>query len=256
MAGGDVRRRRRRRPRSQLAASAACALACILSITLGGGGGGQGGAGVEAFVQPPLPTPVGRAGGRCASLQQSRLDMSAVGDVASAAAGAAIKPGGGVGKKGGTAGGGPGGGGKAVAAAAAAGAAVKPRQSTQPRKGGGGGGGGKRGPGTKGQGQGLSSYARRPQHPPHKYSERKGLVVQAYQEAQREVRAGRVEKAEELFRRCLTMDRKDARSWLQLAQLANRRGRQEEARSYFAQVRIYDGGCVLMNGCLGGLLDY
>lgn len=72
-------------------------------------------------------------------------------------------------------------------------------------------------------------------HSSTKYHQRKGLVVRVYQEAQREARSGRLEKAEELFRRCLTMDRKDGRSWLQLAQLASRRGRQEEARSYFAQ---------------------
>lgn len=51
------------------------------------------------------------------------------------------------------------------------------------------------------------------------------------------MRAGRLDNAEELFRKCLTLDRKDARSWLQLAQLANKRARQEEAQSYFAQVR-------------------
>ncbi len=143
-----------------------------------------------------------------------------VGEAAAAAA-PVIKPSGGGKKAAGGGGGGGGGGG-------AAGAAVKPRQqSSQPRKGGGGGGN---------KGRGLSSYARKPQHPARKYNERKGLVVQVYQEAQREMRAGRLDKAEELFRRCLTMDRKDARSWLQLAQLANRRGRQEEARSYFVQV--------------------
>jgi tetratricopeptide (TPR) repeat protein len=177
--------------------------------------------GVEAFIQPPLPAAAAngqgsrRAGAAAGARGLSPLALSMMGE---AAAAPVIKPSGG-GKK--AAGGGGGGGG-------GAGAAVKPRGPSQPRKGGGGGGGNK--------GRGLSSYARKPQHPARKYNERKGLVVQVYQEAQREMRAGRLDKAEELFRRCLTMDRKDARSWLQLAQLANRRGRQEEARSYFAQV--------------------
>lgn len=163
--------------------------------------------------------------------------MSVVGD---APTGPAVKPGAGGKKPKPTGAAGATAGAKGGAATATA---TKPRppqhqQASGGRKGGGGGGGNNNN--NKGGGRGLSNYARKPQHPPRKYHERKSLIVEVYQEAQGEMRAGRLDEAEELFRRCLTMDRKDARSWLQLAQLANRRGRQEEARSYFAQV----GGCI------------
>lgn len=225
------RQQRRRRPRSAqawgwAAASCACALACILSIAS---------LGAQAFIQPPLPA-VGGGGATGApsgrqSVVLSPVAVSMVGEAAAAAPGPAVKPSGG-GKKSA---------GAVAGAAGGAAAATKPRPQQQQQ-------GGRKGGGAKGGGRGLSSYARKPQHPARKYHERKGLVVQVYQEAQQEMRAGRLDKAEELFRRCLTMDRKDARSWLQLANMANRRGRQEEARSYFAQVRLRI--CVLWCGSI------
>lgn len=204
-------------------------------MTTLGGGGRSGPQRVEAFIQPPLPAARPSAG--FARLQSPVVvAMSVVGD---APTGPAVKPGAGGKKPKPTGAAGAAAGAKGGAATATA---TKPRppqhqQASGGRKGGGGGGGNNN---NKGGGRGLSNYARKPQHPPRKYHERKSLIVEVYQEAQGEMRAGRLDKAEELFRRCLTMDRKDARSWLQLAQLANRRGRQEEARSYFAQV----GGCV------------
>lgn len=203
-----------------------------MTTTLGGGGR-SGPQGAQAFIQPPLPAArPSTAGAGFALPSPAVVAMSMVGD---AAAAPAVKPGAGGKKQGAVAGGAAAGAGSGGAAAATA---IKPRPPQQ-RKGGNKGGGG---------GRGLSNYARKPQHPARKYHERKSLVVEGYQQAQREMRAGRLDKAEELFRRCLTMDRKDARSWLQLAQLANRRGRQEEARSYFAQV----GSCVGGVGVWGG----